>query len=117
MNEGLPPHLQKFLALADGTLTLREMAAVLGVTYYTVGNYMRVLRSLGYSPAAKDGRTVSQSQREALARGTRTAATRHNPVLRELPEPIVTWLMAQVPPGAHVYDVVRAIITDAYHDH
>ena len=113
MNEGLPPHLQKFMALADGTLTLREMAAVLGVTYYTVGNYMRVLRSLGYFPAAKDGRTVSQSQRKALTKGTRLS----NPLLRELPDPIVTWLMGQVPPGAHVYDVVRAIITDAYHDH
>ena len=117
MTSDLPPHLQRFLALADGTLTLKELASILGVTYYTVGNYMRVLRSLGYFPKAKDGRTVSQSQRKALAKGTSKAARRLSPVLCGLPDPIVTWLMGQVPPGAHVYDVVRAIITDAYHDH
>jgi len=37
-------------------------------------------------------------------------------IAKNLPPPIIVWLKKQVPEGGAVIDVVRAILTDAYHD-
>jgi hypothetical protein len=37
-------------------------------------------------------------------------------IAKNLPPPIIVWLKKQVPEGGAVIDVVRAILTDVYHD-
>lgn len=72
----------------------KAIAAHMGVTVWHVNCYLGYAKRLGVSVEPDLGVMIAKN----------------------LPPPIIVWLKKQVPEGGAVIDVVRAILTDVYHD-
>lgn len=112
---------KRVAATADGTLTTAQVAEKLGLTRKAVDSAKRTAEEHGVIIPFRRGRPAPRKPRPAwekecdrgtLQIGRGTVGT----LIRSLPEEVGTWLAGQTPEGSTMADVIRAIITDAYHE-
>lgn len=96
---------QRVMTLADGRLTLTQVAARIGVKPASVGVAANALRGKGLQPifARMQGQKAKTKPAKEL-----TAA------LRGLPPHIAEWAANQIPADGTIADLVRGFIVDAY---
>jgi uncharacterized protein (DUF3820 family) len=110
----------KVKALALEGMTAIHIAGELGVSYYTVQHYIRVLladNALPYASQRKP-RTKGYARKgfERIRMKYGVHFGRMTDFVADLPEDHLVWIVGQIPKGGTFADVLRAIIVDAYED-
>jgi hypothetical protein len=98
MNKHRPHHVShKYMIAAKMSRAgypRKAIAAHMGATVWQVNCYLNYAKRIGEKIDVEAGSML----------------------LRQLPAPIIVWLRNQVPAGGSVDDVIRAVLTDAYHE-
>lgn len=97
----LTPMQARVLRLADGTRSQSEIALMIGTTAGGVSSAVARMRGKGYVARFRRGNQD---------------VPRLDAVINTLPDDARAWLLAQVPDGATLADVLRAIVVDAFED-
>ena len=109
----------KTLALLG--MTRDQIAAEAGITYWSVNYYLHILEKIGEIPRSRERRGLPTVADEKTARdrarmkyGAKFGTM--GSFAASLTDDQLRWLASQVPQGGTFADVLRGIVTDAYHD-